>query len=115
MRLICLQSTDREINNFAHPLIVGRADDADVQIVDRFVSRKHCVLESVNGQIAVRDLQSRHGTWVNGQQIESAHLQSGDILTIGLSKFRAVDPEDAVSADQAPAGIIPESTEGVAQ
>ena len=50
-------------------------------------------------QLLVRDLGSRHGTYVNGQQVTEARLAPGDELCIGLTHFLAeYEPASAVLA-----------------
>ena len=47
------------------------------------VSRRHCDIETANGQCIVTD-HSRYGTYLNGHRIDgSAALQSGDVIRIG--------------------------------
>ena len=69
------------------PLRLGRSPDADVCIVDRWVSRDHCEIDFIDDALFVRDLDSKHGTFVNGRPICQAVLKTGDLLTIGLSEF----------------------------
>ena len=69
------------------PLRLGRSPDADVSIDDRWVSREHCEIDFVDDALLVRDLDSKHGTFVNGRSIRRSALRAGDMLTIGLSKF----------------------------
>ena len=71
------------------PATVGRGADADVYLSDRWVSRRHCRIDAVDGSLVVRDLDSSHGTFVNGSQISEAILAPGDELGIGLSSFIA--------------------------
>jgi pSer/pThr/pTyr-binding forkhead associated (FHA) protein len=76
-----------EIRLSEFPIRLGRSPDADVSIDDRWVSREHCEIDSVDDALFVRDLNSKHGTFVNGRSIRQAALKAGDMLTIGLSKF----------------------------
>jgi pSer/pThr/pTyr-binding forkhead associated (FHA) protein len=69
------------------PVVLGRSPDADVRLEDRWVSRRHCEIDQINGTLTVRDLESRHGTAVNGQYVALAHLMPGDRLTIGLTSL----------------------------
>lgn len=70
------------------PAIVGRGRTADVQVAaDKWVSRSHCQIDLVNGELWVRDLESRNGTLVNGKRIIRAELTPGDQLTVGASTF----------------------------
>src|SRR5262245_14472573 len=52
---------------------VGRAEDCDIQVpadwLHAVISRRHCCLEVEPPTIRVRDLGSRNGTWINGQNI----------------------------------------------
>lgn len=69
------------------PLRLGRGPDADVQLGDRWVSREHCEIDSADEALVVRDLGSKHGTFVNGRSVMEAELHPGDELNIGLTRF----------------------------
>jgi pSer/pThr/pTyr-binding forkhead associated (FHA) protein len=69
------------------PAILGRGSDADIRLGDRWISRIHCEISEISGTLVVRDLESRHGTLVNGQYVAEAHLLPGDRLTVGLTSF----------------------------
>ncbi len=85
---------DLSIQRF--PATLGRSGDADVCLSDRWVSRRHCRIETIDGALVVRDLDSSHGTFVNGNQISEAVLVPGDELGLGLSSFIAeFEPEEA--------------------
>lgn len=71
------------------PSDIGRGDDVSVRIDDRWLSRRHCRLELEDGVLTVRDLGSRHGTFVNGRSVTHCRLLPGDQLSIGLSHFVA--------------------------
>jgi pSer/pThr/pTyr-binding forkhead associated (FHA) protein len=79
----------REISITCLPVELGRGETAAVRIEDRWLSRRHCRIDDVAGSLVVRDLGSRHGTYVNGQAITECPLQPGDELCIGLSHFVA--------------------------
>ena len=49
--------------------IVGRAVTSDLPIYDPTVSRRHAELSLVPGGVAVHDLGSSNGTFVNGTRI----------------------------------------------
>ena len=70
------------------PAVVGRSSEADVYLDDRWASRSHCELSISEDALVVRDLQSRNGTFVNSEQIETSRLQSGDELIVGRIVFR---------------------------
>jgi DNA-binding CsgD family transcriptional regulator len=69
--------------------VVGRGDDADLQLNDLGVSRRHAVLRVDNGTLFVEDLGSRNGTFVQGQPIDrKMSLQAGDELSFGPCELR---------------------------
>ena len=45
---------------------IGREATNKIAVIDRSVSRKHCLLRGEKGEFQVRDLDSRNGTLVNG-------------------------------------------------
>ena len=72
--------------------IVGSEAGCDVRVHnDPFVSGKHCVLERyADGALIVRDMQSRNGTYVDGNHVEGAALRVGSYLTVGRTTLVAV-------------------------
>jgi pSer/pThr/pTyr-binding forkhead associated (FHA) protein len=81
-----LDAPGPEIPLTAFPFRLGRRNGADVCVDDRWVSRDHCEIVRLDGVLLVRDLGSKHGTYVNGRPIVEAELHSGDMLSIGLSR-----------------------------
>ncbi|HEX6098538.1 MAG TPA: FHA domain-containing protein [Thermoanaerobaculia bacterium] len=70
--LRCEGSPQREASSwllYEGENVVGRAPDVRVVIVDATVSRRHAVLTVANGEITVADLDSKNGTYVDGQKI----------------------------------------------
>lgn len=82
--------------------IAGRSSEVDLVLADDAVSRKHARFYPARGRIWVRDLGSRNGTIVNGQQVERHCLREGDRIAIGssLAKVARTD-RDAVSTKRA--------------
>jgi pSer/pThr/pTyr-binding forkhead associated (FHA) protein len=74
-----------EVNNL--PAVIGRDSRADVRLDDHFVSRVHCEISDLNGTPVVRDLGSKHGTFVNGVKVNEAPLLRGDRLTVGVTSL----------------------------
>jgi len=67
---------------------VGRSAINDVQIKDNYVSREHLLLRKVGDKILVRDLGSKNGTFVNGNQIHPGtefEVKEGASIVIGMS------------------------------
>ena len=68
---------------------VGRDDLNDIVISgDQSISRFHFIISFENNQYLVQDAKSRHGTFLNGNQIsEPEPINDGDVLKIGVSLF----------------------------
>jgi len=65
-------------------VIIGRDVDGRGLVIDEGVSRRHMrVSRQADGTHLAEDLGSRNGTYVNGQRIEAAPLQSGDKIAVG--------------------------------
>jgi len=75
---------------------IGRLADNVVAEDESSLSRKHCVIEFVEGAWQVRDLQSRNGTRVNGGKISKKRLAHLDVIRIGKLEIHFVSPEEAV-------------------
>ena len=71
-------------------LVMGRSTDANFQVEDDGVSRKHAkVSQSANGQFQLVDLGSTNGTFLNANikiRTESI-LKDGDIISFGDVQF----------------------------
>jgi DNA-binding NtrC family response regulator len=70
-------------------LVIGRDPDSNpsLQLHQTRVSRRHAQVELGEDGRSWRllDLQSRNGTFVNGERIEGALLRDGDVIRIGSS------------------------------
>jgi len=64
-------------------LSIGRRDTNDVVIEDPAVSGHHAKIDSLEDRFVLIDLQSKNGSFVNEQLINSHWLQNEDVITIG--------------------------------
>ncbi len=70
---------------------MGRAPTNTIIIKDERCSRYHAEVFQAKGQWQLRDLESRNGTMVSGEQLSRDHtLQPGDIIQIGNSHLAFV-------------------------
>jgi hypothetical protein len=70
----------------ALPVTIGRDLDCAIRLdEDHGVSRHHAELYRQHGRLCIKDLNSTHGTLVNGRQIQDAELSPGDTLKLGHS------------------------------
>ena len=68
---------------------IGRAPDNQVQLDDSSVSRQHALLTYENGAAVLEDSGSKNGTLIKGVRMtESASLQHGDLIKIGIFLLR---------------------------
>jgi EAL domain-containing protein (putative c-di-GMP-specific phosphodiesterase class I) len=77
------------------PFSIGRDEAADLRIDSRRVSRRHAVINCEAGVYSIDDLDSTNGTFVNGEKISEAKLQSGDVLVFGDAEFTFNAPQSA--------------------
>ncbi len=73
-----------EIN--ARKVTIGRDDDADIQIMDAGISRRHAmIIRDHGGTFLLQDTGSRNGTFANNNKVESTYkLQDGDKIQLGV-------------------------------
>jgi hypothetical protein len=87
------------------PLTIGRAADNAVVIASPRASRHHAHIRREGAAFVIYDLGSANGTLVNGQRVQRAVLQPGDLIDIGdeVFRFEAGHQQDAtlLSAPQA--------------
>lgn len=78
--------------------MVGRSEDNDLVLGDRWISRNHAMLQQMDGEDVlgsyyVIDLGSRNGTFINGRRVSiPAPLSHGDRLTFGQTEVEFYHP-----------------------
>ena len=67
---------------------LGKVPSAHLKLDDETVSRMHAIIE-VNGpgDVSIIDLGSTKGTFVNGQKVNKAKLQTGDTIVVGETRI----------------------------
>lgn len=72
---------------------IGKTPDNKLQIKDPYVSKEHCQILFVDGEIAgIADLNSSNGTYVNGNKIEEfVELKNNDVIQIGTTKIKVIN------------------------
>ncbi len=77
-------------------VIIGRtdADENDVVIAHRSISRHHAKIIHRDGTFTIIDLASSNGVKVNGEAFGTATLVNGDIIELGHVKLRFCAPGD---------------------
>ena len=71
--------------------MIGRAEDCHLKPRSELISRYHCAILTESAYVAVRDLGSKNGVYVNGERIGvEQELKNGDRLAIGPLEFEVV-------------------------
>lgn len=69
--------------------LIGREDSADICLAsDPTVSSKHArIILQKNNKLAIEDLHSLNGTFLNGELVRRGKLRPGDTLVVGSTAF----------------------------
>src|SRR5215204_6591872 len=79
-------------------ITVGRSENCTVRFdprAERIASKQHAFIEARPDGFYIRDNQSTNGTFVNGNRIETAKLNSGDAIQFGRNGTTAAVSIDA--------------------
>lgn len=87
-------------------LILGRGEECDIVLAERQVSRQHIRIYTEGDLYYIQDLDSKNGTWVNGQQLKgSRELRDGDEVHVALAvriRFIGSGATSPLAADPPP-------------
>ena len=108
-RLLLETGGERREIKVTGSLVVGRERSAGVYLDDKTLSREHTSFYTENGKLFVRDLESRNGTFLNGQRIRNTQpLKAGDRVKVGVATFTVMpEPGEAMPAVSAPVASAP--------
>ena len=74
-------------------LTIGRHADNALVLPDAQASRHHCIIEPFDHGFRLRDLDSSNGTRLNSRPVHEEMLDNGDVVRIGSTELRYIDPE----------------------
>ncbi|UCD78581.1 MAG: FHA domain-containing protein [Desulfobacterales bacterium] len=82
-------------------LVIGRSVEADLNLLDPLVSRKHCVIEKRDNVFVVRNVSTTNPLLLNDQAISEKRLYAGDQMKIGSAALAFISdrPEDVKKLD----------------
>lgn len=81
---------------------IGRGANNMIAIPSNQISKDHAVIYFREGSFYVRDLQSRNGTFINGQQVSESPLVPGSVVMFGDIGLRVDGPPGSVPAVYSP-------------
>jgi signal transduction histidine kinase len=84
-RLVVIKGADegKQFELADAPLVIGRDAGSGIRLHDTEVSRRHAEFRKSDEGVAITDLGSANGTFVNNERVTAALLQPGDHIAIG--------------------------------
>ena len=67
---------------------LGSSVDNDICLDHSFVAEHHAIIRRRNGGYSIEDLNTRHGTALNGREIHRNDLENKDRIRIGNFELR---------------------------
>ncbi|MDB4638031.1 MAG: FHA domain-containing protein [Planctomycetaceae bacterium] len=96
--------------------VIGRSTECNLRLASGQISRKHCKLLINDERVAIEDLGSANGTYLNKEKLESKSVTTispGDVISIGSVSF-AIAYNDPVAETKirktAPVVKVPDSS-----
>lgn len=86
-------SAGRRIAVSSWPATIGRDGSNAVMLDDDRVSRVHARIKKRDRLFVIEDIESKNGTYLNGDRIVNSTLQSGDKIIVGDSEIIFLTPE----------------------
>jgi two-component system cell cycle response regulator len=78
-------------------LLIGRSPHAELRLDDDGISRNHARIRSETNRAWIEDMESRNGTFVNGERIKaSVELKDGDKVQVGRGTVLRFGFQDAL-------------------
>src|SRR4051812_11852746 len=78
--------------------LIGSRKQARLQLISSSVSQNHALIVNADSGPYIRDLASRSGIQVNGQQAKELALNDGDEISVGRFTFRFNESPNAQPA-----------------
>ncbi len=90
-------------------LTIGRGENCSIRfdpMSERIASKQHAFIEAKVDGYYLTDNQSTNGTFLNGERIQTAKLNSGDSIQFGKNGATATVRIDTVPASEAAAASV---------
>ncbi|MBQ4528384.1 MAG: FHA domain-containing protein [Clostridia bacterium] len=91
--LICIHPKQKEEEVFIsladkERLNIGRGSSNDIVLKNSRTSSEHCRIYKTGETFRIKDLDSRNGTYINGQRIYDEELRPNDFINISVYSIR---------------------------
>ena len=96
------QSSNIQRITVRHDIVIGRGSDCNLRISTPQVSRRHCFLRISRDGVAITDLESSNGTWLDGERMvprKRYFVDDGMKITVGPIRFVARITEEIPAAE----------------
>lgn len=111
LKVLSGKSAGKEIKLSDGEFLIGRGDGCHLRPKTDAISRKHCRVFVGENEVLVSDLQSRNGTYVNGQKIAAeTKVKPGDKISVGPLQFELVAAEAVTAAVEERAAPVKAAT-----
>jgi len=99
-RLLVTTPQGEKLVELTARITLGRHPGNSLQLLDKIVSKEHCVIDRRDDGYYLTDLGSLNGTFVNGNRMSGEHrFANGDEVTLGSIRIRFDDEADRTSVD----------------
>jgi adenylate cyclase len=103
-RLVLTTPEGQQVVELRHHNTLGRHPSNTIQLLDKIVSKEHCIVLLRDGEFVLQDLGSLNGTFINGERVNGERvLRHGDDIAMGSTRA-SFDAGDRVSQAGQPGG-----------
>ncbi len=88
------------------PVVMGRADGVDIQLLDSRVSRRHAVIRQSVAGFMIQDFSTKNGTFVNKEPVEKSLLFHGDTVVIGGYTIHFLEEDTVEDLDSGQISVL---------
>ena len=124
LQIYSMNFGNRRVSLDEQEVRIGRTPKAELTVPDDpHISGVHFLIYREEGQVLLKDLQSRNGTFVNGARVGSEiELHDGDVIVAGKTQFQVIlgdatpgsdapqDHSSIIAPPPAPSSISPQTS-----
>jgi serine/threonine protein kinase len=112
LRVLTGSRADEIFGLSGDPVIIGRELSCDFVLEEAVLSRRHCRVERrEDGKFHVEDLNSKNGTYLNGQKVDVSDLQPGDVIRLGACRLEFDHHRESGDPDHRPSEFYVRQTQ----